>query len=131
MFDVKLDGRRKARLVIGGHMTSPSEDIECYSSMMKQESSRILMLIAHANGYDTAVGDVVNAYLNAETREKIWTTAGAAFQATGHAKSIHTRGRVIKAQYGLKSSGHQFWALLSDKLYSLGYFRCQGTLTFG
>ena len=97
-------------------MTSPGEDIECYSSMMKQESSRILMLIAHANGYGVAVGDVVNAYLNALTKEKIWTTGGTAFVRTGYTKDKFARARVVKAQYGLKSSGHQFWALLSDTL---------------
>ena len=126
IFDVKPDGRRKARLVIGGHMTSPSEDIECYSSMMKQESSRLLMLVAHSRGYDVAVGDVVNAYLNALTKEKIWTRGGTAFVRTGYAKDKNARARVVKAQYGLKSSGHQFWALLSDTLHSLGFFRCGG-----
>ena len=126
IFDVKADGTLKARLVIGGHMTNPREEIDCYSSMMRQESSRILMLIADANGYEVGVGDIINAYLNATTKEKIWTTAGPEFVECGFVNSVGTKARVVKVQYGLKSSGHQFWEMLSDILASLGFCRTRG-----
>ena len=126
IFDVKSDGRRKARLVIGGHMTKPGDDIECYSSMMRQESTRILLTIAEADGYKVAVGDIENAYLNAYTSELIWTTAGLEFVSAGYVSKVGTPAIVIKAQYGLKSSGHQFWDLLSDTLRSIGFRRTLG-----
>eukprot|EP00957_Ditylum_brightwellii_P202253 15329319-Ditylum_brightwellii.AAC.1 len=54
IFDVKQDLRRKARLVIGGHMVDP-QDNDVYSSHMKQESARILMTIADLNNLEVAV----------------------------------------------------------------------------
>ena len=46
------------------------------------------MLIGHANGYDVAVGDIVNAYLNARTKEMIWTTADLSFVKSGYARKV-------------------------------------------
>ena len=126
IFDVNTDGSRKARLFICGHMTKPDEDIECYSSMMRQESTRILLTIADADGYNVAVGDIENTYLNTYTQEKIWTTVGLEFVSSGYVSKVGTHTIVVKAQYGLKSSGHQFWDLLSDTLRSLGFKRALG-----
>jgi len=126
IFEAKSDGTHKARLIIGGHMTKPGEEIDCYSSMMKQESARILLCIADANNYEVAVGDVTNAYLNAMTIEKIWTTSGLEFVRNGFCRDVGTPAKVIKAQYGLKSSGHQWWGMLSDSLKCMGFVRSRG-----
>ena len=48
VFDVKHDGRRKARLVAGGHLTAPPEE-EVYSSVVAPESVRLLVLLADHN----------------------------------------------------------------------------------
>ena len=50
IFDVKLDLRRKSRLVIGGHVVDSSGQ-EVYASTMKSVSSRILMIIAAMNNF--------------------------------------------------------------------------------
>ncbi len=47
IFDVKQDGCRKVRLVIGGHVLD-SENMDKYSSVMKAISARLLMVIAKA-----------------------------------------------------------------------------------
>ena len=101
-FDVRVDLRRKARLVIGGHVINSSRH-DVYVSTMKYFSDRILMTIAVANNLDLMTGDIVNAYLNANTEEKIYSCAGAEFKVLG----IISEGNLlkfIKAVYGLPTS---------------------------
>ena len=76
IFDVKEDLRRKARLVIGGHVVN-STVREVYASTTKSVSSRILMTIASAKNLEVMTGDRGNTYLNVETAENIYTLAGA------------------------------------------------------
>ena len=70
IFYMKADLRRKARLVIGGRVVNYSGH-EAYAITMKYVSARILMTIADANNLDVMTGDIGNAYLNANTEEKI------------------------------------------------------------
>ena len=78
IFDVKVDLRRKARLVIGGHVVD-STGHKVYASTMKSVSSRVLMTIIAANNLEVMVGDIGNAYLHTDTEEKVYTHAGAKF----------------------------------------------------
>ena len=75
IFDVKVDLRRKARLVIWGHVVDSSGH-EVYASTMKSVSYSIMMTIAAANNLDFMTGDIGNAYLNANTQENIYIRAG-------------------------------------------------------
>ena len=56
-----------------------------------------------------------NAYLTAKCREKIWTISGPEF-GTEAGKIM-----IVRALYGLKSSGAAFRALLAEVLYDAGY----------
>ena len=82
IFDVKVDLRRKARLVIGGHVFGSSGH-KFYASITKSVSDRILMTVAAANNLDVITGDIVNSYLNANTQGKIYTHTGNAFELVG------------------------------------------------
>src|SRR5574339_1275246 len=63
IYDVKFDGRRKCRLVAGGHMTDPaSEDV--FSGVVSMETVRMAFIIAELNGLVIVAGDVGKAYLN-------------------------------------------------------------------
>ena len=64
IFDVNLDLRRKARLVIGVHVVNYYGH-KVYESTMNSVSARILTKIAAANNLDVMTGDIGNAYLNA------------------------------------------------------------------
>ena len=75
IFDVKVDFTRKARFVAGGHMTNPPTSLT-YSSVVSRDSVRIAFLLAALNDIDILAADVGNAYLNAPTKEKVYTTAG-------------------------------------------------------
>ena len=87
-------------------MNNPRVEIDCHSLITKQESSRILMLITDANDYKVGVGNISNAYLNTNTKERVCTTAGPELVQSGYVTQVGCKARVIKAQYGLKLSGH-------------------------
>ena len=66
VFDVKHDGRHKARQVAGGHVTDPGT-AEVYSSVVSPEGVCEIIFIANQNGLTVWGGDVGNAYLNGYT----------------------------------------------------------------
>jgi hypothetical protein len=78
IFDVKSDLTRKARLVAGGHQIDPPKE-STYSSIVSRDSVRIAFILAALNGPDVLAGDIQNTYLNAGTKEKVYTIAGPAF----------------------------------------------------
>ena len=115
VFAVKHDGRRKARLVAGGHMTDPpSEDV--YSSVVTIKGLRICIFLAELNGLTIMAGDVGNAYLEAKTREKIYIIAGPEF-----GELERTIMLVDKALYGLKTSRACYREHFADYLRSKGW----------
>ena len=60
IFDVKVDLRRKARLVIGGHVVDSSGH-KVYTSTMNSVSARILIKTEVADNLDVMTGDICNA----------------------------------------------------------------------
>ena len=105
IFDVKVDLRRKYRLFIGGHVVD-STGHEVRASTINSVSARVLMTIAAANILEVMVGDIGNAYLHADTEEKVYTRAGAEFEAVGLMPE-GTLLEVVKALYGLPTSGNR------------------------
>jgi hypothetical protein len=73
--DVKLDLRRKARYLAGGHQTDPPKDM-VYAGVVSRDSVRLVFLLASLNDLDILAADIQNAYLNAPTTEKVYTTTG-------------------------------------------------------
>ena len=117
IFDIKLgeNFRRKARMVAGGHKTKPPNSVT-YSSVVSRDSVRICLLIAALNELDIQSADIENAYLTAPCRERVWTRAGAEF-GTDKGKAFI----IVKALYGLKSSGAAFRAFLAERLDEMGF----------
>ena len=75
IFAVKHDGRHKARLVAGGHLTpDPIESI--YSGVVSIRSLRLVIFIAKLNNLEVWGADIGNAYLEAKTKEKLYIVAG-------------------------------------------------------
>jgi hypothetical protein len=117
IFDIKMgeNFRRKARMVAGGHQTT-SPNTLTYSSVVSRDSVRIALTLAALNGLQVLACDIQNAYLTAPCREKIWTTAGPEFGSDAEKNML-----VVRALYGLKSSGAAFRAFLAETLYDIGY----------
>jgi len=95
IFYLKLDLTHKAHFVAGGHMTDPPTSLT-YSSVVTRDSMRLAFLIAALNELDVLTADIGNAYLNADTKEKVHTICGLEFgnQYIGRIAVIH------KALYG-------------------------------
>ena len=112
IFDVKLgeNFRRKARLVADGHMTKTPSSMT-YSSVVSRDSICICLLLAALNGLDIKCADIKNAYLTAPPKEKVYTWAGPEF-GTDQGKPFI----IVRALYGLKSSGAAFRAFLAEHL---------------
>ena len=69
VFDVKFDGRRKARLVCSGNMTDvPSEDV--YSGVVSLDTVRLGFQIANMQNLQVCAADIGTAFLYGKTRKK-------------------------------------------------------------
>jgi hypothetical protein len=78
VFDVKHDGCHKARLVAGGHLTDPLLE-SVYSGVVSLHGFRLVLFIAELNGLNMWATDIGNAYLEANTSEKVYIEAGPEF----------------------------------------------------
>ena len=117
VWDVKLgeNFRRKARLVAGGHTTDAPSSLT-YSSVVSRDSVRLALTIAALNDLDVLGCDIQNAYISAPCREKIYTVAGREFGSDAGKTMI-----IVRALYGLKSSGAAFHTMLANTLWDLNY----------
>jgi hypothetical protein len=116
IFDIRPDFTRKARYVAGGHRTETPASLT-YSTVVSRESVRIAFLLAALNDLNILSADIGNAYLQAPVREKVHTTAGPEFGPNNVGKTVI----IVRALYGLKSSGAAWHAKLSETLHSLGF----------
>ena len=115
IFDVKMNLTRKARLVAGGHVTkTPVHD--CYCSVASRQSVRLAFLAATLNDLDLVMIDVSNAFVNANCRELVCAKAGPEF---GEYEGCIVL--IVKALYGLRSSGSAWHSQFSDHLRSMGF----------
>jgi hypothetical protein len=119
IYDVKHDGRHKARLVADGHLTDIPVD-SVYSGVVTLRGLRLLIFLAELNGLHTWATDIGNAYLEALTSEKVCIIAGPEFgNREGHLLIIY------KALYGLRSSGARWHDRFSDCLRAEGFQACK------
>jgi hypothetical protein len=120
IFTVKSDLRRKARLVIGGHVVN-AQDHELYASTMKGISARLLMLIASANKLDVLCGDIQSAYLYASNNLKTYVRLGKEFNVLDDSIAEGTFATVEQALYGLPTSANRWHQHLAESLRRLGF----------
>jgi hypothetical protein len=69
------DFRQEARLVVGGHLTKAPATIT-YASVVSRETMRLALTFASLNDLKVKVGNVLNAYITAPVKEKVWTILG-------------------------------------------------------
>jgi hypothetical protein len=81
-----------------------------------RERVRIAFLIAAINGYDVISADVQNAYVQATSLEKYYAIAGNEF---GEDKG--KTAFIVRALYGLKSSGASWCARIAHTLSDMGF----------
>jgi len=108
IFKYKKDGegniiQRKARLVARGFTQQFGVDYkETFSPTLRQDSFRLITVIAAQNNFTIKQMDVNAAYLNAELSEEIFMKSPEGFQ-----DKIKIYWKLNKVLYGLKQSGNQ------------------------
>ncbi len=119
VLDVKHDGRHKSRLVADGHLTDvPAESV--YSGVVSLRGLRLMLFLAELNALEAWATDIGNAYLEAETKEKVYIVAGPEFrERAGHTLII------FKALYGLKTSGVRWHDKFAGCLKEMGFAPCK------
>ena len=75
IYDVKHDGRHKARLVAVGHLPDVPDN-SVYSSVVSLRGLCMLIFIAKLNGIEIWGTNIGNAYLEAFTSEYVCIKAG-------------------------------------------------------
>ena len=119
VYDCKHDLRRRMRMVAGGHLTEPDRD-NSYSSVVSLRGLRLAIFIAELNDMAVWAADVSSAYLLAYTSEKVYFIAGPEFdELEGHVLVI------VKALYGLRSSGRNYWIKFANSMRQMGFFQCK------
>ena len=115
VYAVKHDGRHKARLVAGGHLTKIPDD-SIYSGVVSLKGIRLVIFLGRLNKLPIYSTDIGNAYLEAKTKEKVYIIAGPEFgPLEGHTLVMN------KALYGLRSSGLRWHEQLADSLRDIGF----------
>jgi hypothetical protein len=101
IFDIKAgDLRRKARLIIGGHIVDPT-GFDTYASNMKAISALLLMIIAATQNLEVETGDIATAYLYADSSQPVYTRLGDEFQVYDKTIKPGSLAVVEAALYGL------------------------------
>ncbi len=79
VFNVNMeDFWQKARLLAGGHMTKTPATIT-YASVVSYEAVHLSLTMTALNDLKVKSGDVLNAYITAPVKEKVWTILGPKF----------------------------------------------------
>ena len=99
-------------------MTTAPEAVT-YASVVSHETVHIALTLAALNDLEVQCGDILNAYITAHVKEKIWTYLGPEHGDNEGKKTI-----IFRALYGLKSSGADFRAHLCECTAALGYNPC-------
>jgi len=115
VYAVKHDLQRKARLVANGNLTeTPFTSV--YSSVVSLRGLRLYLFLAELNQLESWSTDIGNAYLEAYTDEKVYVISGDEFgDQAGHSLIV------VRALYGLRSSGLRWWERFSVVLNELGF----------
>ena len=117
-YAVKHDGRFKARCVARGDLTDPPNE-SVYSGVVTLRGVRLCIFLAELNGLKVWQTDVGNAYLEANTTEKVYVIAGSEFDGLKDHVLI-----IVKSLYGLRTSGKRWYERFSDVLRDMGFFPC-------
>jgi Reverse transcriptase (RNA-dependent DNA polymerase) len=119
VYDVKHDGRHKARLVADGHLTDIPLD-SVYSGVVSLRGFRLVLFLAELNELQLWATDIGNAYLEVYTSKKVYIIAGPKFgDREGHILVISM------ALYGIGSSGARWHDRFTDCIRELGFFPCK------
>jgi len=111
--------KRKARLVAKGYTQQYGIDYkETFAPTLKQDTVRIITVIAVQKNFNIVQIDINSAYLNAPLNEHIYMKA-----PEGHPSYGKSFWELHKALYGLKQAGKEWNDKLNEELIKIGFNR--------
>ena len=116
IMNVKQDLRHKCRLVAGGNLIN-ALDHDIYSTTVKFISVKLLQVIAHKAKLEIMCGDIVNAYVNAYTKEKVYAISGDGFGKAMKGSVVI----IVQALYGLHTYSERWHAHLANTLRGFNF----------
>jgi len=111
--------KRKARLIAKGYTQEYGIDYkETFAPTLKQDTIRIITVIAVNMNFKIKQIDINSAYLNAPLNEHIYMKA-----PEGHQSYEKSFWKLNKALYGLKQAGKEWNNKLNEELIKIGFTR--------
>ena len=119
VFDIKDDGRKRARLVAKGFSQVEGLNYDqVFSPVVCFETMRLILAMAAIEGWIAHGLDVQNAYLYGELDEEIYMEQPEGFRIPGKEDFVLL---LKKALYGLKQAGLAWWRILKQSMEELGF----------
>ena len=108
VFELKRDGRHRARLVAQGFSQIPGVDFtDCFAPVVNDVTFRMLIVMMMVRNYECRMIDVETAFLHGDLDEEVYMRNPEGYDA-GENKCL----KLKKATYGLSQSARQWWKKL-------------------
>jgi hypothetical protein len=121
VFDIKTDGRYRARLVAKGFSQIEGLDFnEIFSPVVRFESVRTILALVALEKWIIESLDVKVAFMYGELDEEIYMEQPEGFIIKGQETKVL---RMLKALYGLKQASRAWWKELDKALKEFGFKR--------
>jgi hypothetical protein len=119
-FDIKQDGRKKARFCIRGDLVKEEHELQdIFSTVSRTENIRLILTICAAQNWSFATFDVKQAFVNATLPKPVYLKIPVGFEGDT-SKQVY---KVTKALYGLKQSPAEWNKELANTLKLLSFHR--------
>jgi len=119
VFDVKSDGRKRARLVAKGFSQVEGIDYDqVFSPVVRFETVRLILAMAALHDWHITGLDVRNAFLYGKLDEEIYMEQPEGFHVPGRETEVL---KLLRALYGLKQAGLAWWRTLRESMIELGF----------
>ncbi|KAJ2932734.1 hypothetical protein H1R20_g4383, partial [Candolleomyces eurysporus] len=121
VFDIKSDGRKRARYVAKGFSQIEGIDFEAlFSPVVRYESVRFVFALAAIYGWYMTAVDVKTAFLYGKLDEEIYMEQPEGFHQKGQERKVY---RLRRAIYGLKQAARAWWQELEKSVKKMGFVR--------
>ncbi len=107
-------------LTSGWWPSDPSPSNHHLCQCRYRETVHLALTFASLNDLEVKVGNVLNAYITTPVKEEVWTILGPKFGHDSGKSAV-----IVRALYGLKSTGAAFQAHLASFMRQMGYTSCK------
>ncbi|RXW12266.1 hypothetical protein EST38_g13586 [Candolleomyces aberdarensis] len=119
VFDIKSDGRKRARYVAKGFSQIEGIDFKAlFSPVVRYESVRFMFALAAIFGWYMTAVDVKTAFLYGKLDEEIYMEQPEGFHQKGQERKVY---RLHRAIYGLKQAARAWWLELEQSVKKMGF----------